>query len=93
MEFLDTVVGAVIAYSSLLLGERWARRKRPKVDLNAPVCGCNHHYSMHDPETKRCHGTTTERRYHYDEDGHYVLGYLPCTCRQYSGPEPLPEYF
>ena len=59
------------------------RRKGPKVKPVKPVCGCDHHHSYHDPATGECHGRV------------YVgMGaYENCTCKQYSGPVPMPEYY
>lgn len=65
------------------------RRKGPKPAKSPePICGCGHHHSHHDPATGKCHslmkvpGTMSQDSYHTD-----------CTCRQYSGPQPLPEFY
>jgi hypothetical protein len=57
------------------------RRKAPKAP--EPVCGCEHHYSYHAPATGECHGRC------YDGSGIYSR----CSCRHYSGPQPLPEFY
>lgn len=63
------------------------RRKGPKPPPE-PVCGCGHHHGFHDPRTGQCHsmmkvpGSGSRDSYH-----------TKCTCRVYSGPVPLPEYF
>jgi hypothetical protein len=57
------------------------RRKGPK--LPKPVCGCEHNLSFHDPRTGACHGKI------YRGGGLYAS----CTCKQYSGPQPLPVIF
>ena len=62
------------------------RRKGPKAV--EPVCGCEHHHSFHDPKTGQC--GYTERVYL----GSGVYGNPDkCTCRQYSGPQPMPEFY
>lgn len=94
MEFLDTIIGVFLGAAAFWTGMHVADRKKlPTSDPHSPTCGCGHHHSMHDPETNECHGATKEHRYHYDREGRWVNGYVPCTCRQYSGPEPLPQYF
>jgi len=65
------------------------RRRGPKPpEPVKPICGCGHHHSFHDPATGKCaslmYVPATAARYSHHE---------PCTCKQYGGPEPLPEYF
>ena len=90
------ITGALILAAGILLG--WLLRSLParrkglpgagNDQAPAPVCGCGHHHSFHDPQTGQCHslmrvpGTMSRDSYH-----------TPCTCRQYSGPTPLPEYY
>ncbi len=68
-----------ILVGRLLAALRPALPKQPK-----PVCGCTHHYSVHDPKgDMRCNvaiyvGSTYRGK---------------CACLRYSGPVPLPEYF
>ena len=82
------VTGAVVAVGAFLAGQwlpRPHRRRRvghPKPVQ--PICGCEHHFSYHDPETGACHSRGV-----YLGNGQYDS----CGCRRYSGPEPLPEYF
>jgi hypothetical protein len=66
-----------------------ARRRGPKPPNPVrPVCGCEHEKSYHDPASGKCHalmyvpGTVSRSSHH-----------VPCTCRQYTGPQPLPEYY
>jgi len=87
---LAMLEGAAILAAGMLAGRLWpARRKGPKPkEPVRPVCGCSHHLSFHDPKTGECHGVieipTSASRDSYHQ---------PCTCRQYSGATPLPEYF
>ena len=80
---------AAVALAGVLLGRFLPnRRKGPKPQKPVePLCGCDHHHSYHDPKTGECHGRNQigywASQYHYE----------PCTCRQYSGPVPVPEFY
>jgi hypothetical protein len=87
---LPLLLGAAIFAFGMLAGRFWpARRKgRKPVKSAVPACGCKHDLSFHDPQTGQCHSPmyvpgTSSRSSHHE----------PCTCRQYNGPQPLPEYF
>lgn len=77
--------GALILLAGFLVG--WlapGRRRHPKLPkLPKAICGCDHHYSMHDP--KKGMVCTV---------GIYVDGKHrgKCACARYTGPVPLPEY-
>ena len=79
--------GAVIALVFFLLGRFLPGRRRGRKPVEA-VCGCRHHHSFHDPQTRAC--AYAERR--YLGNGRYGPPER-CPCRQYAGPEPLPEYY
>jgi hypothetical protein len=87
---MGIVEGAAAVIIGLLLGRLLpgSRRSAKPPGPPEPLCGCEHHHSFHDPETGQCHslmrvpGTMSRDSYH-----------TPCTCRQYSGPLPLPEYY
>ena len=90
----DLLEGAIIAVGAFLAGQWLPRPHRHGVKASKPpelICGCSHHHSFHDPKTGECHGTL--RRNLYGSSG-VNLGPRdhPCTCKQYSGPVPLPEY-
>lgn len=89
------VDGALIFAGGFLLGKLNRKKKgykSPKIPK--PVCGCAHHFSFHDPETKACHGMMDGDPVKYNEwDRATAWEQIPCTCRQYSGPEPLPEFY
>jgi hypothetical protein len=90
MPDLSLLLGAAVFAAGMLTGRLWpARRKGPKPPKPVrPVCGCEHEMSFHDPKSGECHammyvpGSASRSSYH-----------TPCTCRQYSGPQPLPEYY
>jgi hypothetical protein len=82
----DLLEGALIAAGAFLAGQWLPRPHRKHVRAPKPVqamCGCKHHHSYHDPKMGECHGRV------------YVgMGaYEDCTCKQYSGPVPLPEVY
>lgn len=90
------IEGALILLAGIAIGRVIRLRARPrayKPKVVQPICGCKHHYSMHDPKTGICSGG-------FDEWGDAVnyqrVGKkdgTPCTCKVYSGPQPLPEYY
>lgn len=89
------ITGALILLAGILIGaiarSLPARRKSPK-PVTA-VCGCRHHHAMHDSETGHCHAQVDEPA-RYDAYGN-ATAYtkVQCSCRRYSGPEPLPSYY
>ena len=86
----DLLEGAVIAVGAFVAGQWLPRPRRRGVKAPKPVqpiCGCEHHHSYHDPKTGECHNRRS-------------LGYWAgashfedCTCAQYSGPQPMPEFY
>jgi len=91
------IEGALIALAGVLIGRFLpGRRRHPKTPRPTPppkpMCGCTHHYAMHDPATKACHGTVKTPQ--HNSIGHHVgYTYPACACRQYVGPVPMPEFF
>ncbi len=77
------VEGAVIALVSVLLGRFLpSRRRTPKpLPPPKPVCGCGHHRSFH-PDGGKC-----------NDKGYAGNGVYGCGCKEYVGPQPLPEYY
>lgn len=68
------------------------RRRKPRMPTPPkPVCGCTHGLQTHDPETRRCHAQV--KTYRHNGISEVLDGYADCACRQYTGPEPLPEFF
>lgn len=90
MADISLVEGAAILLAGMGIGRWWpARRKGPKPPRPVqPVCGCEHHYSYHDPATGQCHAQVYVAS-SLTRDSHHRT----CTCRAYAGPTPLPEYY
>jgi hypothetical protein len=91
------IEGALIALAGVLIGRFLpGRRRHPKPPKPAPppkpVCGCTHHFAMHDPQSKACHGTVKTPEFNR-AGGHVGYTYPACACRQYVGPVPMPEFF
>lgn len=76
METFDVVLGALIAASGWLAARALPRKRKAYKDPPA-ICGCNHHFSYHDPDG-RCHRIV-------DSLAHSGQ----CTCRRYTGPVPI----
>jgi hypothetical protein len=78
-----------ILFSRLLPGRRPALPRSPR-----PVCGCDHHHSFHDTKTGECHQTVDGTPVHFDKWGDAdAWEQVRCTCRRYSGPEPIPSLY
>jgi hypothetical protein len=94
----DMIAGALIALGAFLAGQ-WLprphrRRGQPKPPKPvAPVCGCSHHYSYHDPKTGECHGTVAVPVKWSQYGDERAWRNEPCGCRVYTGPQPLPEFY
>ena len=89
------VVGALAALGGVLLGRILPDRRPEPPAPPKPVCGCKHHHSFHDPQTGECHGMMKGKEIEFDKyQSRTAVGWerIPCTCRQYSGPVPLPEF-
>lgn len=88
------IEGAVILIAGLLIGRFVpARRTKPEQRQPEPICGCRHGRHDHDPATGVCNGQKKVYRYDPLTELEVLDGYAPCTCRQYTGPEPLPQYY
>jgi hypothetical protein len=93
---MTIVLGALILLAGILIGRFLpARRRAPRIAAPPqPVCGgCNHHLSFHDPATGVCHGTVKQAAQYSPGGNAVVWDQVPCTCRKYSGPEPIDGYF
>jgi hypothetical protein len=90
------VIGEMLAGGGLVLAGAVAgrftpgRRRHPKAIK--PICGCTHHHSFHDQKTGQCHGKMRgDPLMYYASGTANEYKQIPCTCCQYSGPEPIPE--
>lgn len=66
-----------------------ATKPKPR-PVPEPVCGCEHHYAYHDPETGKCN-MVDQNFVKINKDG-TKHGFPNCMCKRYTGPEPMPEY-
>jgi hypothetical protein len=100
------LIGALIFALGAVFGRVMPSRKRgPKPPKPVqPICGCTHHYSLHDPKAGECHGAADAGRAAVrDQHGKpvkdswgevvFTREHGRCGCRRYTGPLPLPEYF
>jgi len=76
MEFIDTIIGALIAWSAYRLGKSRERKRKPKPKKS--LCGCDHHRSFHVDGIGRCQHLNWNR----DRD---------CGCQKYVGPVTYDE--
>ncbi len=89
--WVDTVVGAGTAVTAYVVGQARGRssRRTERWPDPEPVCGCEHHYSLHDADDV-CHGTV--RVVTEVGQGGKKWSHHACGCQRYTGPEPLPRY-
>ncbi|MFE4449732.1 hypothetical protein [Streptomyces sp. NPDC056796] len=62
------------------LYERGERRRRAE-NGPEPICGCRHHLAYHDAREGVCYAEV--------RDSDHAEERSQCSCRRYSGPEPL----
>lgn len=78
------VIGGGIGF---VMGRFSRKNKKTK-----PICGCGHALAFHDPATGECAGMKTIDK--HNRFGDWVgEEQVPCTCRQYDGPTPLPTVY
>ncbi|WP_158839687.1 hypothetical protein [Saccharothrix deserti] len=89
MDPISLAVGGVIFAAGYVIGFL-TKRSRPSAPQLTAICGCGHGLDQHDPETWTCHAEVRRDEF----DGVVVRHvYVPCTCRQYTGPKPIEELF
>lgn len=86
------IAGGILAIGFAFRLLDWRPRQKP-VKREGAWCQCGHGLHDHDPETHRCHGRIKLYRYTAVTDEEVLDRYGDCTCRQYDGPEKLPEYY
>jgi len=79
---------AAVALIGVLVGRFLPnRRKGLRAKTGEPICGCGHHRSFHGPKSG-CSALVRDKGI----DG-WMGDHHTCPCRQYSGPQPLPEFY
>ena len=71
-----------LGYIPVILVLPRRRHHSPKL-----ICGCTHHLAFHDRKTGRCNNY--QPGVHEAKTG----ACIQCKCQQYTGPQPLPEYY
>lgn len=86
--------GGLIAIVGILVGRFLPGRRRTPRPAPAPkpVCGCGHGLHDHDPETRTCNARLKSYKYDGVVEDEVLDKYVPCTCKQYTGPEYVPNY-
>jgi hypothetical protein len=99
MPDLSLLEGAGILAAGMGLGRFWpARRKHPKPKPPPrPVCGCGHNLAHHEVAAaggSACHAQVRGAITKWNAYGE-AIGWMMgrCSCKQYTGPTPLPEFF
>jgi hypothetical protein len=91
--WVDTVVGAGVGVAAYAIGQAQGRRRRrprdPYADDPQPLCGCGHHFALHD-DHGTCRGVIREIEKTTRRGVTWVNH--SCGCAKYTGPEPLPRY-
>lgn len=87
--------GALILLAGILIGRFLPGRRKARKQAGGPepVCGCEHHYSFHDPESGKCHGMVSQATYFDSYGAERAWKQVSCTCRKYAGPELMPTYY
>lgn len=57
------------------------------------ICGCEHALAFHDPATGQCHAMVEIPTELGDWNEVVEWENEQCTCRQYTGPTPLPTIY
>ena len=84
---------AAVALIGVLVG-RFLPNRRKTPEPVRPVCGCGHHHSYHDLASSECHATVRGKAIKFNAWAEPMAwDQIQCSCKQYSGPVPLPEYF
>lgn len=97
MTTLGEVGQFIVTAGATAIGLRFAgfrfKRERKSKEPD-PVCGCDHHFAMHDLRTGECHGLMDGDPIKYYGSGTpSAYKQIPCTCQHYTGPEPMNAIF
>lgn len=89
---LEMLTGGGLVALGFLIGRfAPARRRSPKTPK--PICGCGHQFAYHDPATGRCNKRSWLEGVWDEKLRREVDKLVPCACRQYTGPTPLPTVY
>lgn len=81
---LGAILGALLAWASLLIGLWWSQRRKPSTK-----CGCGHDVALHDLRTDKCDANLRGRATRFDHQRIPIDWEIqPCGCRQYTGAVP-----
>jgi len=95
---IELLAGAGIGVAGYIAGQ-WLPRPHRKRSHKPPkpvrpICGCGHDRSYHDGETGQCHGLMDGDPLRYNAwNEPTAWKQVPCACRHYTGPEPLPSLY
>ncbi|WP_433364162.1 hypothetical protein [Streptosporangium sp. CA-115845] len=88
---LEMLTGGGLILVGWVVGRFAPARRRPSKPIK-PVCGCGHELAYHDPATGECHGLKAVDK--HNRYGDWIgKEQVRCTCRQYTGPTPLPTVY
>lgn len=90
---IDLAMGAVAAttgwVSCMLFRHRLRRSGTAPRSVDPQVCGCGHHYALHDVEdAAKCWAEVRRIRY-YKNGTRNGYEWVQCPCRHYTGEVPL----
>lgn len=87
MDPITLIIGAGL----IALGWVGGRFRRPGPPTPRAICGCGHALAMHDRNTDQCHSQKARDKYG-PTGAHIGSEWVSCTCRRYTGPQPLDEF-
>lgn len=94
MDPLSIAVGGALLATGWLAGRRARRPPKLPEPPKQPeaICGCDHHLSAHDLATGKCHEKARLGQ-KYRDNQMTEWKWVPCNCRQYTGPRPIDTVF
>ncbi|NUS42969.1 MAG: hypothetical protein HOQ24_04680 [Mycobacteriaceae bacterium] len=83
---ISLIAGGALVGAGWVAGRFGRRTRAAAPQPSVARCGCGHDLAMHDRETRECHSE-------FKRKTNGVATWVRCPCRQYSGPQPLAEFF